>query len=69
VELYARQAFYLPDASVSNLLQNEVSFGFNWFVFGHRLKLTGEAAHIASDFSSTQRMDGWRYRFQLDVSF
>jgi len=69
VELYARQAFYLPDISVSNQLQNEVSFGFNYFVFGHRLKLTGEASHLSSEFVSQETMEGWRYRFQLDVSF
>jgi len=69
VELYGRQAFYLPDISVSNLLQKEFSFGFNCFVYGHRLKLTGEASHLHSDYNSNVSMDGWRYRFQLDVSF
>lgn len=69
VELYGRHAFYLPDAQASNQLQNEVSFGCNWFVFSHRLKLTGEASHLSSDFVSQETMEGWRYRLQLDVSF
>jgi phosphate-selective porin OprO/OprP len=69
VELYVRQAFYLPDVSASNQLQKEYSLGFNWFLSGHRLKLTGEASHLHSDYNSNVSMDGWRYRFQLDVSF
>jgi hypothetical protein len=69
VELYARLAFYLPDISASDQLQKEYSFGFNWFVYGHRLKLTGEASHLHSDYNSNVSMDGWRYRLQLDVSF
>ena len=69
VELYARQAFYLPDLRISTQLLNEVSFGFNWFIQGHRLKFTGEASFLSSDFVSQGTMDGWRYRFQLDVSF
>ena len=69
VELYARQAFYLPDMDASNQLRNEVSFGFNCFVFEHRFKLTGEASHLSSDFDSQVSMEGWRYRLQLDVSF
>ncbi len=69
VELYTRQAFYLPDISVSNQRQNEFSFGCNWFISEHRLKFTGEASHLSSDFDSDVTMDGWRYRLQLDVSF
>lgn len=69
LELYARQAFYLPDLNNSDILQNEISFGANYFVFGHRLKLTGEAAHIRTELQSAESMEGWRYRLQLDVSF
>lgn len=69
VELYVRQAFYLPDIDASNQLRNEVTFGCNWFVVGHRFKLTGEASHLRSDFVSQESMEGWRYRLQLDVSF
>ena len=69
VELYGRHAFYLPNAQASNQLQNEVSFGCNWFIYGHRLKITGEASHLSSDFASQETMEGWRYRLQLDVSF
>ena len=69
VEFYGRQAFYLTDLNVSDQLQKEVSFGFNWFIQGHRIKLTAEASHLSSDFVSQGTMDGWRYRFQLDVSF
>jgi hypothetical protein len=69
VEFYGRQAFYLPDLSVSDQLQNEFSFGFNWFIQGHRIKLTGEASHLRTDIASSESMGGWRYRFQLDVSF
>ena len=58
LELYARQAFYLPDMDASNQLQNEVSFGCNWFVFAHRLKLTGEASHLSSDFDADQFSKG-----------
>ena len=69
VEFYGRQAFYLPDLSVSDQLQNEISFGFNWFIQGHRIKLTGEASHLRTDIALSESMGGWRYRFQLDVSF
>jgi phosphate-selective porin OprO/OprP len=69
MELYARQAFYMPDISMTNQLQNEVTFGFNWFVSGHRIKITGEASHLSSDFNTNETVDGWRYRCQLDVSF
>ncbi len=69
VELYARQAFYLPNISESTQLQNEYSLGVNWFVSKHRIKLTGEASHLNTNYSSGETMDGWRYRLQLDVSF
>ncbi len=69
VELYGRQAYYLPNITASNQTQTEFSFGCNWFVSKHRLKLTGEASHLSSDYVSDVTMDGWRYRLQLDVSF
>lgn len=69
LELYGRQAFYIPNLNDAGIIQNEYSFGFNYFVYGHRLKFTAEAAHLQSDFDSNSTMDGWRYRLQLDVSF
>ena len=69
LELYARHAFYLPDLNEVGQLNDEFSFGANWFLFGHRCKFTGEASHLSSDFDDNQFMEGWRYRLQWDVSF
>ena len=69
LELYARQAFYLPDLAISNQRQLEYTFGLNYFVHGHRFKFTGEASMLQTDYNTNESMDGWRYRLQLDVSF
>jgi len=69
IELYARQAFYFPDLNTTDQLQNEFSMGLNWFISGHRFKITGEASYLASNYTSTEVIEGWRYRAQLDISF
>jgi len=68
-ELYARQAFFLPDLNTTDQLQNEYTMGINWFLSGHRFKITGEASYLSSNFITTEVLEGWRYRAQLDISF
>ena len=69
LEIYMRHAFYNPDESVKSDIQNEFSFGFNWFVGGHRNKFTAEMSFFKFEQLDEQVSDDNRFRLQWDVSF
>jgi phosphate-selective porin OprO/OprP len=68
MEIFGRHAFYLPDAGNNNNVKKELTLGGNWFFAGHRLKITGEASYLDSNYESAEIYYGWRYRLQLDIS-
>ncbi len=69
LEIYARQAFYIPNTASKINKQTEFSFGANWFFNEHKNKLTAEIAFINANFDNQEVNDGTRYRLQWDVSF
>lgn len=68
LELFFRHAFYYPDYGVNKNIKKELTFGGNWFFYGHRLKLTGDISYLDSNFQNTEIYFGWRYRLQVDIS-
>lgn len=68
LELFIRQAFYFPDSGVNDHIKKELTFGANWFISGHKLKLSGDASYLSSNFEHTEILYGWRYRLQIDIS-
>ncbi len=69
IELYARHAFYDPDVSRKSDYQQEYSGGINWFIKGHRNKLTTEYSYFYYSLNTDQLHSGSRVRLQWDVSF
>jgi phosphate-selective porin len=76
LEAYVRHAFYYPEVNRSSVVQSEVTFGFNYFVSGHRFKLTAETSYLGINEEGVlnpgypgQIEEGWRMRLQLDISF
>ena len=68
VEIYARHAVYEPNIKSDADQDHEFSFGGNWFIRGHRNKLTAEVSYFRYDVNSDNLRDGTRFRFQWDVS-
>ena len=69
LELYARNAFYLPDISDTDNVRVEWTIGVNYFLSKHLNKLTLEYSNLAIQDESEVRQDGGRVRLQWDVSF
>lgn len=69
IEFYLRHAIYNPDISHDHDLQNEFSFGLNWFVKGHRNKFTAEMSLFKYESENDQVRDDNRFRLQWDASF
>lgn len=69
IELYIRHAFYDPDATRDSDYQQEFSTGMNWFIKGHRNKLTTEYSYFYYSLDTDQLQSGSRVRLQWDVSF
>ena len=69
VEIYTRYAFYFPDMEFYDNYNNEYTFGLNWFISGHRFKVSAETSYLGTSVSSEEVYNGWRYRAQLDISF
>jgi hypothetical protein len=69
MELYFRHAIYQPDIHLDSKSDHEYSFGSNWFIKGHRNKLTAEISYFEYSFDSEQLQNGARYRLQWDLSF
>jgi len=68
LEIAARFALVDPDTSVEFDLQEEVTFGANWFINGHRSKVTVDTSFLELD-APTGRVSETRFRAQWDVSF
>lgn len=69
-ELYGRHAFYDPNRSIANDLQQEYTFGLNWFIKGHNNKLTFEYSYLEyQSLENIEDLDGSRLRLQWDFSF
>ncbi len=76
LEMYARHAFFFPDITRNSIVQSEITFGFNYFVSGHRFKVTAETSYLGVNEEGVlnpgypnQIHEGWRGRLQLDISF
>lgn len=68
-ELYARNAFYLPDVSDTENVRVEWTVGINYFLNKHLNKLSLEFSNLTIQDDSDVRQDGGRVRLQWDVSF
>jgi hypothetical protein len=76
LETYVRHAFYYPEVNRSSIVQSEITLGLNYFVSGHRFKITTEASYLGINEEGKlnpvypgQEEEGWRFRAQLDISF
>lgn len=76
IEFFGRYSFYLPDLDRSEVVRNEFIVGANWFFKGHRNKLSCDVTYLDYDYVMTNEdepgttiQEGWRFRFQWDVSF
>lgn len=68
VELAGRFAQYDPD-SPTGKEQTERAVALNWFLKGHKNKITVDATWFEQQEDSLDAVDEWRYRIQWDVSF
>lgn len=68
VELAARFAKYEPDSPTDNV-QTERAVALNWFLKGHKNKITADATWFEQEQDNLHSVDEWRYRVQWDVSF
>ncbi len=69
LEAFARYSLFDPDIEADGDLQEEITFGFNYFLMGHLNKLTLEFSFFDFQVSQDQLQEGSRVRFQWDVSF
>ena len=76
LETYVRHAFYYPQVNFNSIVQSEITFGLNYFISGHRFKVTAEASYlgineegILNPVYENQIQEGWRMRLQVDISF
>lgn len=77
LEVFGRYAFFWPDMEDHEIFRDEITAGVNWFIRGHRNKLTLEVSYLDFDYYEVEEYgveneiqgDGLRYRLQWDVSF
>ena len=69
LEMYTRYAFYIPNLELNDELRQEFTFGFNWFINGHRNKFTIETSYLENTQDTEFQHSGFRYRLQWDISF
>lgn len=67
LEFAARYALVDPDTDTVTASQREVSLACNWFINGHRNKLTLEYSRLDADFAD-QPTRGHRVRLQWELS-
>ena len=68
LEVFARQAFFDPNADISSDLNYEYTFGLNWFFKGHKNKLTIDYSYLKfNQFDIEDNVDHM-VRLQWDVS-
>jgi hypothetical protein len=68
LEVAGRFGLVDPDTSLDSNLQQEWTFGANWFFTGHRNKLTADVSQILLDAPDGEQSET-RVRAQWDVSF
>ncbi len=68
LETFGRYAVYNPFRG-AGYLDSEISGGFNYFIHGHRNKLTLEFSYFNVEFADESLRKGGRIRLQWDVSF
>ena len=68
VELAGRFAKYEPDSPIDKE-QTERAVALNWFINGHKNKVTLDATWFEQQQNNLDAVDEWRYRIQWDVSF
>lgn len=68
LEMFARQAWYDPDTDVSGDDNREYTIGFNWFLNGHRNKITVDYSYLDFDQIDPGGASGSRVRVQWDIS-
>lgn len=69
LELVARMAFVKPDTSVSGNDQWEHTIGANWYLRGHRSKISVDVSALNFDNPAGGSSGTTRFRVQWDVSF
>lgn len=68
LEVFARQAFFDPDANVANDINYEYTFGLNWFFKGHKNKLTIDYSYLDYNQFKIEDNTDHMVRIQWDVS-
>ena len=69
LEIAARWAFVDPDTSLRDDRRHELTVAVNWFVAGHRNKLTLDASRLRLEVPGETDLAENRVRLQWDVSF
>jgi phosphate-selective porin OprO/OprP len=68
VEIAFRHAILNPNRNNANNLRNEFTLNLNWFLAGHRNKISAEVSVFDFQETPDEKQDGFRYRLQWDVS-
>jgi len=66
LEVAFRVAYIDPD-SPEDLQDLELTFGVNWFISGHRNKLSFDTTYLEAE-SDGERESDYRFQLQWDVS-
>lgn len=69
LELNARYGNVDPDLASQRDHRDEVTVGANWFIHGHRNKISGDASRLRFETLSGRSRSATRLRLQWDVSF
>lgn len=68
LEISLRHATYDPDKDSEDVLMQEFSIDLSWYFGGHRNKLNADLSYFDFQENITDKQDGFRIRFQWDVS-
>jgi phosphate-selective porin len=68
LEISVRHAIYDPDKDKKDVIMQEYSVDISWYFNGHRNKLNAELSYFDFQENITDKQDGYRVRFQWDVS-
>jgi phosphate-selective porin len=68
LEISLRHALYDPDKDSEDVLMQEFSIDLSWYFNGHRNKLNAELSYFDFQENITDMQDGYRIRFQWDIS-
>ena len=68
LECAARYALIDPDSDTGSDFQHEFTFALNWFIRGHRNKLTADVSYLDFEDPTLGQADEWRFRLQWELS-